>query len=435
MPKKPKKTMPIAQKTMLLLVLLVAGALLPLFGQGTVDQKVPKLSVWDFKFNDPRTQRVFTKVDNLFRQQQTHVNLVHVGYDEENYIPALRAALLANNAPDIIFLHHGAEFNEFQSYLLPLSEFMSQASIDFRPLALQEGVSSQGVQKAVPLTMQGMGWYYNKELFKQAGLDPNDPPQSWDDFLQACEVLKQHGITPIAMGNNRPLTTDFIRRSLITAFFTDDEIQNFFHRGQGIREDRYHTIMAFILNLALEGYLDPSGTFRPYFNYAGDTFSQGKAAMTMGLLSDIANWHEFSHALGFQNIGYFPNLIHPDMIRPEAQLLQEAGVLIGINKDSKQKELAYSYLNTFFSPAAQRMLVEELGMLLPVGNPQLPVEKYPVLKSIEQALQHTGVDLERYTGSLFIRDFMYRYDSLLLNTREISLQEYIMILYTKLQLF
>jgi ABC-type glycerol-3-phosphate transport system substrate-binding protein len=426
---------PFAKKNIFLLFFLIACTLLPIVGQGTVEPTFPKLSVWDFKFNDPRTQRVFTKIDNLFRQQQSNVELIHVGYDEENYIPALRAALLANNAPDIIFLHHGAEFNEFQSYLLPLAEFMDQSSIDFRPLALQEGVSDHGIQKAIPLTMQGMGWYYNKELFQKAGLDPDNPPQSWDDFLQACELLQQHGITPIAMGNNRPLTTDFIRRSLISAFFDDDEIENFFHKGQGIRDDRFLKIIDFNLHLAEKNYLDPSGTFRPYFNYAGDSFSQGKTAMTMGLLSDIANWHEFSHALGFENIGYFPNLIHPDMNRPGVQLLQEAGVLIGINKDSKHKELAYAYLNSLFSPASQRLLVDELGMLLPVGNPQLPVEKYPVLRSIEQALQYTGADLERYTGSLFIRDFVYRYDSLLFNTREISLQDYIMILYTKLQLF
>jgi hypothetical protein len=58
-----------------------------------------------------------------------------------------------------------------------------------------------------------------------------------------------------------------------------------------------------------------------------------------------------------------------------------------------------------------------------------------VLASIEQALSSTGLDLERYIGSLSVRDFLYRYDTLLFNTRELSLQDYLAILYTRLQLY
>jgi len=33
--------------------------------------------------------------------------------------------------------------------------------------------------------------YYNKDMFAAAGLDPENPPQTWDEMLAACEVLNQ----------------------------------------------------------------------------------------------------------------------------------------------------------------------------------------------------------------------------------------------------
>jgi multiple sugar transport system substrate-binding protein/raffinose/stachyose/melibiose transport system substrate-binding protein len=39
--------------------------------------------------------------------------------------------------------------------------------------------------------------YYNKELFEKAGI--SSPPQSWDEWMEVCQKLKNAGITPIAL--------------------------------------------------------------------------------------------------------------------------------------------------------------------------------------------------------------------------------------------
>lgn len=41
------------------------------------------------------------------------------------------------------------------------------------------------------------GFYYNKELFKKAGIQKF--PDTWDDFFQCLDVLKEHNITPLAL--------------------------------------------------------------------------------------------------------------------------------------------------------------------------------------------------------------------------------------------
>lgn len=48
-------------------------------------------------------------------------------------------------------------------------------------------------------------WFYNKDLFRKAGLDPEKTPKTWDEFIEICEVLLSKGIRPI--GNSGDFNT------------------------------------------------------------------------------------------------------------------------------------------------------------------------------------------------------------------------------------
>ncbi|MBF9017546.1 MULTISPECIES: ABC transporter substrate-binding protein [unclassified Oceanispirochaeta] len=416
-------------------VFLMSMTAFPLSGDSSSTESKPVLKVWDFKFTDQRTNRALSRVDNLFREENPDLILEHKGFYDQQYMPSLRTSLLAGTGPDILWLHHGTEFSEFESYLEILDSYMVSSDISFRTDSIEACRTQDGLLKALPLTFQGMGWYYNKTLFKLAGLDPEKAPEDWDYFLDACRILKDHGITPIAAGNNRPLTTEFIRRSLITAFFTDEEIKTFYKQARGLRSPRFRLIIEFCNTLREKGYFHEEGLFRPYFSFAPDTFSAGEAAMIPGLLSDIAHWKNFSDDLGRSNVGYFPNLHHPDMARPGAQLLQEAGVLICMNKKSENKEAAFRYMEHLFSDRSQRILIEDLGILSPLENNSLDQDKYPVLNSIQEALRYTGEDPERYIPSSYVSDIQYRLDDLLINTQEITPDEYLIKIIDALKLY
>lgn len=52
----------------------------------------------------------------------------------------------------------------------------------------------------VPVSKEISYIYYNKELFKQAGIEaPETAYASWDEFFEACDKLKAAGITPVGM--------------------------------------------------------------------------------------------------------------------------------------------------------------------------------------------------------------------------------------------
>ncbi|MFN8446040.1 MAG: extracellular solute-binding protein [Caldilineaceae bacterium] len=49
----------------------------------------------------------------------------------------------------------------------------------------------------------GVPFFYNKDLFVKAGLDPEKTPQNWEEFRTVLKTLKDKGIIPIAADNGR----------------------------------------------------------------------------------------------------------------------------------------------------------------------------------------------------------------------------------------
>ncbi len=53
-------------------------------------------------------------------------------------------------------------------------------------------------QYGIPFDLGMVGFWYNKDLFEQAGI--TEPPATWDEFLEDVGMLKDAGITPLALG-------------------------------------------------------------------------------------------------------------------------------------------------------------------------------------------------------------------------------------------
>lgn len=68
----------------------------------------------------------------------------------------------------------------------------------FSAQAALELYGKDGAYYGVPWNWGAVGFFYNKALFAQAGIE--NPPATWDELLATVETLKAAGITPIALG-------------------------------------------------------------------------------------------------------------------------------------------------------------------------------------------------------------------------------------------
>src|SRR3954470_2690998 len=60
---------------------------------------------------------------------------------------------------------------------------------------------SGGKLWAMPQYLLGIPFIWNKAMFKKAGLNPNEGPATWAEFLADAKKLKAAGFTPFGMGN------------------------------------------------------------------------------------------------------------------------------------------------------------------------------------------------------------------------------------------
>src|SRR5690606_13703998 len=56
---------------------------------------------------------------------------------------------------------------------------------------LELGQDSEGVQRAIPLAISSPILYYNADLFRAAGLDPDDPPQTWEEVREVARIIRE----------------------------------------------------------------------------------------------------------------------------------------------------------------------------------------------------------------------------------------------------
>lgn len=101
-------------------------------------------------------------------------------------------AVAGNDGPDIIAMSAGrmpqfAQQGMFES----VDDYYADSANDsaaLAPAAIEASVF-EGVNYGVPVNFTPMMMYYNKDLFEAAGLDPEAPPTTWDEFAEIVPQL------------------------------------------------------------------------------------------------------------------------------------------------------------------------------------------------------------------------------------------------------
>ncbi|MGE5604584.1 MAG: ABC transporter substrate-binding protein [Bacteroidota bacterium] len=385
------------------------------------------LTVWDFKYADPGMHPVEVKIDEMFMQKYPNVKIKHVAQPMDQYYNLLRAAAQANEGPDVALLHGArGDVYELDSVLVKLDKYIKpwrkEIPEDSWKVACLKRDFKNGI-KIIPMTSQGFGFYYNKAYFKKAGLDPNTPPKDWNSFLAACEKLKAAGIVPIT-GGTKDYTVDFMFRALAANVYGKD-VYGLQTGKQGYANNTaFKKAAEMMVELKEKGYFDPNGASIPYFLDAINNFAAGKGAIFCGLLSDIANWKQFSDALGKDNVGYFPTINFPEAKNKDMQSFQPVGIGFGVMTWSKNQAMGAKYAEFYARGEGAQTFVAGTGALSPNTTLNAEALGYPVLKDISGYLKK-GISedfLTMYIGA-FEDEFIAANQQLLI-TGEINVTKY-----------
>ena len=174
----------------LTLTLLACGAI------STASQAATTIQWWH-AMTGPLNDKV-NELANKFNASQTEYKVVPAfkgNYDET--LAAGIAAFRAKEPPAIlqVFEVGTATMMNSKGAIRSVTTVMKEAGEKFDPKIYIPAVagyytSSKGEMLSFPFNSSTTVFYYNKDAFKKAGLDPNKPPKTWPELFADARQLK-----------------------------------------------------------------------------------------------------------------------------------------------------------------------------------------------------------------------------------------------------
>ncbi|WP_018143152.1 ABC transporter substrate-binding protein [Alloscardovia criceti] len=193
------------------------------------------LTVWAWDSTVARTVAGFEK-----ENPDITVNVVNAGTSKDEYTGLSNAMQAGSGAPDIAQIEYYA-LPEYviRGYVQDLSDLGAKDYSDFYTPGTWSSVNISGGVYGLPMDSGPMAWFYNKEVFDKAGVDPTQVT-TWDQFYEAAKKIRETGsyITSDSgdagffdsmtwQNGAKPFTTSADGKSVSIKLTSDEKVQEF----------------------------------------------------------------------------------------------------------------------------------------------------------------------------------------------------------------
>jgi sn-glycerol 3-phosphate transport system substrate-binding protein len=277
---------------------------------------------------------------------------------------AAMAAFRAGNAPDILQVYEvgTATMMAAKGAVKPVGEVMTAGGAKFDAKAYIPAVAGyytapNGQMLSFPFNSSTTVFYYNKDAFKAAGLDPEKAPKTWPEVVLAAAKLK-------ASGHKCPFTTSWISWTQLESFSTWHNVlfatQNNGFGGTGTRlaiDSPLH-VRHFenLANMSKQGLF----VYKGRDNKADVAFPSGECAMmtgSSGLYSRVAKEAKFAY--GISTLPYYPDV--PGA--PQNTVIGGASLWVMFGKKPETYKGVAAFFNYLSKPEVQSASHKRTGYL------------------------------------------------------------------------
>lgn len=225
-----------------------------------------------FLFNMDKRQAL-EETFKKFTEQNPSIT-VDLLVNDQDYYTVLKTKIASNDMPDIVMGEYGDLLELGQAghiHDLANDSYIGNYSEQIR----SQMKTPDGKIYGIPLDISGMGIYYNKDLFKEAGIETF--PKTQTELLAAIDKLKAKNISPFGLAVADGWT---LAHTLFTtiAGTTDDvkALAESVKAGQPLQSDRLK--QGFKTLDTIYGNTDPQAASNNY-NASLSLLAQGKVAM------------------------------------------------------------------------------------------------------------------------------------------------------------
>lgn len=319
-----------------------------------------------------KTLKIAYQKFGAFTQMDAHMHLVKTQYekahpgikvelepiqaDENSYYTKLNLMSRSDStAPDVLYEDTFLVNSDISAgYLAPVDSYLSKWSdwSQFTPSSKTAGKGADGKTYGVPMGTDTRGLYYNKQLFKQAGLPTDWQPKTWDDILSAARTIKKKlpGVTPFNIYSGKAAGEGATMQGLEMLLYGtkntlwDAKAKKWIVGSQGLTDsmDFLHTVFSEKLGPDPQDALDPQfGT-----KLSTQLLPNNKLAIDLDGSWQTGNWKkggakpwpQYSSVLGTAPM---PT---QDGAAPGATSMS-GGWLLSVGSKSKNKQAAFDFIS------------------------------------------------------------------------------------------
>jgi len=213
----------------------------------------------------------------------------------------IQAAVQGKTPPDVAVMLSTELYTMLDmDAIIPLDDFIAKDGgnefvSDFYP-AFMANSQVDGKTYSIPFQRSTIVLYYNKEAFKEVGLDPEKPPQNWDELVEYAAKLKKDGRWGVEIPTSGFASWMFQSFALQNGknLMSEDGKKAYFDTPENVEA------LQLWVDLAKKHKVMPEGVIE--WATVPSDFLEGKTAMmyhTTGNLTNVKNNAKFDFGVAF----------------------------------------------------------------------------------------------------------------------------------------
>ncbi len=284
--------------------------------------------------------------------------------DSNSFTNQFKVDIASGNVADIIQWPGISIMKEYadSGVFLDLTELINETldiknNVDETLLDMME-LSSVGTPGtyALPINNQMEVFYYNKDLFKEAGIEKI--PETWDEFYEVCNKLKGIGVVPWVVGAGNAWRVVHIQTGLLYKMCGVEKARELGGREAKWTDPDVVETIAFIKDLADRGVFGD--------DYLGLDYETEKAMFISGdtAMSFDGSWRisDFADMEDKVSVFRMPYFTHKEEFKDNDIAYPSQLELAGHLKDDPEKmEYVWELASMFASKSTQEKYAYECG--------------------------------------------------------------------------
>jgi raffinose/stachyose/melibiose transport system substrate-binding protein len=329
---------------------------------------------------------LWQKMADEYMAAHPNVKIEITVLENEAFKSKLTTVMQSGEPPDIFQSWGGGVMNEYATagLLRDITPELDANGGEWRntiaPGAL--GVYSyKDKNYGVPWDMGMIGWWYNKALFKQAGIE--NPPTTWAELLEDVKKLKDAGITPIALGGGDKWPGMHMWAYLVTRLGGKENFEGALLRTGSFTDEPFVEAGKKLEELmALEPFQD--GFLGATYGDQATAMGNSKAAMElMGQWAPAVQKDNSVDKKGIgDNLGWFP---FPAVEGGKGDPGDAVGGGNGFAVGKNAPDAAVDFVKFLISPENQKRLAE-INVAIPVVKGGEAGMKDPLMITLQKSL-------------------------------------------------